>query len=165
MDPLNDARQYGGKDHRKPCRRENSAIPAADRERRRGGIRWWEAQAAMQPGGAELKPDPITVFVTCPDSGTAESIARAVVAEGLAACANLLPGMRSIYRWQGAVEEATEVVLLLKSRRDLFDRLERRIRDLHPYDVPCIVAWPIIAGHKPYLEWLTAETIAPEESE
>lgn len=119
----------------------------------------------MQPGGAELKPDPITVFVTCPDSGTAESIARAVVAEGLAACANLLPGMRSIYRWQGAVEEATEVVLLLKSRRDLFDRLERRIRDLHPYDVPCIVAWPIIAGHKPYLEWLTAETITPEESE
>jgi uncharacterized protein involved in tolerance to divalent cations len=65
---------------------------------------------------------------------------------------------RSIYRWQGKIETATEVVLIAKSRAALFEEIEKRITELHPYDCPCLVAWPIEAGHQPYLDWLGQET-------
>jgi periplasmic divalent cation tolerance protein len=102
--------------------------------------------------------DAIFVYVTAPDLDTADRIGTALVEERLAACANLLPGMRSIYRWQGAVERADETVLLLKTQRSRFDALESRVRALHPYDTPCIVALPIAQGSAPYLDWIESET-------
>ncbi len=104
----------------------------------------------------------LSVYVTVPDEETARHIARTVVDERLAACANILPGCRSVYRWQGQVEEAGEVALILKTASARFPALERRIRELHPYEVPCIVAWEVRDGHGPYLDWVTAETVGGE---
>jgi periplasmic divalent cation tolerance protein len=98
-----------------------------------------------------------TVYVTAASHGEAVSIARTVVAERLAACANILPAVTSVYHWQGQVQEDAEVALLLKTETRLFDRLATRIRELHSYDTPCIVAWPIVAGDAAYLAWLGAE--------
>jgi periplasmic divalent cation tolerance protein len=100
----------------------------------------------------------IFVYVTAPDLDVAERIATAIVEEGLAACANLLPGMRSIYRWKGAVERADEIVLLLKTTPSRFDALEARVRELHPHETPCVVALPINRGSAPYLDWIVDET-------
>jgi periplasmic divalent cation tolerance protein len=101
---------------------------------------------------------PISVYITTPSRDLAERIARTVVEEKLAACVNIFTGVHSIYRWKGRVESADEVILIAKTRRDLFDALEKRVKELHSYEVPCIVAWPIEAGHKPYLDWLEQET-------
>jgi periplasmic divalent cation tolerance protein len=100
----------------------------------------------------------IVVYVTAPDLETAERIGAAMVEEGLAACANLLPGMRSIYRWRGAVERADEILLLLKTTPSRFDALEARVRALHSYETPCIVALPISQGSAPYLDWIVTGT-------
>jgi periplasmic divalent cation tolerance protein len=100
----------------------------------------------------------IFVYVTAPDLDVAERIGTAIVEEGLAACANLLPGMRSIYRWKGAVERADEIVVLLKTTPSRFDALEARVRELHPHETPCVVALPITQGSAPYLDWIAAET-------
>lgn len=108
------------------------------------------------------------VYVTTPDRETARTIATALVAEGIAACANILPGMESVYRWQGAVERAEECVLILKCRAAGFEALSARVRALHPYQVPCIVALPITAGLPDYLAWLADESagrpVAPKET-
>ena len=96
----------------------------------------------------------IMVYVTTPTKAVALRIARAVVADKLAACANVLPGASSVYRWKGGVEEATECVLILKTCKTHFKKLETRIKVLHGYDVPCIVAVPVTAGHKPFLDWV-----------
>lgn len=95
------------------------------------------------------------VLTTCPDNETAERIAQALVTEGLCACVNILPPMRSVYRWKGAVEAAMEQLLLIKARADAQAAIEARIRDLHPYELPEIIAVPIVAGLPAYLAWLT----------
>lgn len=95
------------------------------------------------------------ILTTCPDSESAERIARALVGEGLCACVNILPPMRSIYRWKGAVETAGEQLLLIKARTDAQVAIEARIHDLHPYELPEIIAVPIVAGLPAYLAWLT----------
>ncbi len=100
----------------------------------------------------------LLVYVTAPDKAVADRIARTVVEERLAACANLLEGMHSVYRWQGSIEEAREVACLFKTTADRREDLFARVRELHPYEVPCIVALPIYAGSASFLEWLTAET-------
>jgi periplasmic divalent cation tolerance protein len=94
------------------------------------------------------------IYSTAPDVDTAARIARSLVDERLAACGNILPGVRSIYRWQGIVEDEPEVVLILKTRADRVDALTRRLAELHPYDVPDVVALPVDAGHGPYLDWV-----------
>lgn len=108
------------------------------------------------------------VYVTTPDRDTARAIASVVVAEGVAACANILPDMESVYRWQGAVEHAQECVLILKCLPAGFDVLSARVRALHPYEVPCIIALPVTAGLPDYLAWLAAESaghpIAPKDT-
>jgi len=101
------------------------------------------------------------VFVTVASERQAESIARAVVGERLAACVNVVGPIRSIYRWQDAIEDEREFLLLVKTRASLFRRLERRVRELHPYEVPEIVAARLDAGSAPYLAWLF-ESTAPE---
>lgn len=100
----------------------------------------------------------LSLYIIAPSRDVAEKIARALVEERLAPCVNIIPGARSIYRWKGKVEAASEVVMIAKSRADLFDRLEKRVKELHPYDCPCIVAWPIEKGHQPYLDWIAEET-------
>ena len=98
------------------------------------------------------------VITNCPDEETANRIALAVVEEKLAACVNILPRVQSIYRWQGAVESAVEVPLLIKTTAAAYPALEAAIRERHPYDVPEIIALPITAGLPAYLNWLVAET-------
>ncbi len=105
----------------------------------------------------------IFVYVTAASAEEAARIGRTLVEERLAACANLLDGMRSIYRWEGKVEEAAETVLILKTERRAFDRLAARVRELHPYDCPCVVALPLVAGDAGYLRWIQ-EQVAADDS-
>ena len=99
----------------------------------------------------------MTVLITAPDMETAERIGTTVVEERLAACANVVPGVTSIFRWQGAVEREQEVLVVLKTTSDGVDRLRERVVGLHPYDVPEVIALPVGAGHEPYLEWVRTE--------
>ncbi|HTJ65693.1 MAG TPA: divalent-cation tolerance protein CutA [Alphaproteobacteria bacterium] len=102
--------------------------------------------------------DKISVYIVAADADEANRIAEALVAERLAACVNILGAVRSIYRWQGQVERADEVALIAKTATALFDRLATRVRELHSYDTPAIVAWPIVAGDAAYLDWIGSET-------
>ncbi len=102
----------------------------------------------------------LLVIANCPDEAYANQIALAVVEAGLAACVNLLPRVQSVYRWQGAIESASEVPLLIKTTAGRYGELEAAIRALHPYDVPEIIALPIAQGLPAYLDWLAAETRA-----
>ena len=103
----------------------------------------------------------VVVLVTAPEGEPAVRLSRALVAEGLAACVNRLPGIRSVYRWQGAVHDDAETLLVIKSTRDAWPALETRIRELHPYDVPEVIALPVWAGSEPYLRWLAGSIGAP----
>jgi periplasmic divalent cation tolerance protein len=100
----------------------------------------------------------LSLYITAPSFDVADAIGRTLVEDRLAACVNILPSMYSIYRWQGKIETAGEVVLIAKSRTALFGEIEKRVRELHPYECPCLVAWPIEAGHQPYLDWIAKET-------
>ena len=100
----------------------------------------------------------VVVYVTCSAPAQADAIARALVAEHLAACANIIPGMRSLYRWQGALESADEVVLILKTAAVRVAALTERVKQLHTYTVPCVVAVPVVDGSPEYLAWIAAET-------
>ena len=99
------------------------------------------------------------VITNCPDEETANRIALALVEEKLAACVNILPRVQSIYRWQGAVESAVEVPLLIKTTAACYPALEAAIRERHPYDVPEIIALPVTAGLPAYLNWVAEETL------
>ncbi|REJ81543.1 MAG: hypothetical protein DWQ36_25185 [Acidobacteria bacterium] len=101
--------------------------------------------------------EPCVVLSTAGDADTAARIGRALVEERLAACVQLVPGLRSLYRWQGRVADDPEVLLLIKSRTSLFDRLCRRVRELHPYETPELVALPA-REESGYLAWLLGET-------
>jgi periplasmic divalent cation tolerance protein len=94
------------------------------------------------------------ILCTCPDRDTADKIARQLVTGQLAACVNILPGILSVYTWQGQVESAQEHLLLIKSSKDRYQALEAAIRDNHPYDVPEIIAVPVEAGLPEYLHWI-----------
>ena len=97
-----------------------------------------------------------SVYTVFADADEATRIARAMVEQRLAACVNILGAVHSIYRWQGAVEEATEVAALFKTRRDTADRLIAAIVDMHSYDVPAVVTWPIDKLPAAYAEWVEA---------
>lgn len=100
----------------------------------------------------------LLVLTNCPDDGVAEAIASALVNARLAACVNILPPARSVYRWQGKVESADEVPLLIKTTRERYAAVEVEIRSLHPYEVPEIIAIPIDHGLPAYLQWVRDET-------
>lgn len=102
--------------------------------------------------------DLVFVYMTAASREEAMRIGRALVEERLAACVNVLGGMTSVYRWEGVVETAEEVAFIAKTRRDLFEPLAARVRELHSYTVPCIVALPVERGNAAYLDWLRAET-------
>ena len=99
----------------------------------------------------------IVVLVTVGSAEEGERLARALVEERLAACVNRLAPVRSTYRWQGKIEQSEEELLVIKSRRDLFERLQERVRELHSYATPEIVALPILAASESYLRWLGEE--------
>ena len=98
------------------------------------------------------------IYVTAPTREEAMTIGRALVAEKLVACVNVLGEANSIYRWQGAVEEAKEIVLIAKTRQELVDRALARIKQLHSYDVSCAVAYGMVGGLSAYRDWIGAET-------
>jgi periplasmic divalent cation tolerance protein len=100
----------------------------------------------------------ITVFITAPNEEEAAKISRTLVGERLAACVNIIRSVRSIYRWQGRVEDEQEVLMIAKTKRDLFKRLQERVKELHSYKVPEIIGLPVIEGSKEYLDWLGQET-------
>ena len=102
--------------------------------------------------------DALVVLVTTPSPERAAEIARAVVEERLAACGSVVPGLRSIYRWEGKVQDDAEALLVLKTTRARFEALRDRVLALHPYDVPEVIALPVEAGSAPYLAWIAAET-------
>lgn len=106
--------------------------------------------------------DKIVVFSTCASAEEGERIARALVERRLAACVNVLPGVRSFYRWKGRVEDASEVLVVMKTTRGLFDLLGAELAKLHSYEVPECIAVPVSGGLEPYLAWIAAET-TPEE--
>lgn len=94
------------------------------------------------------------VLTTCPDVAVAERIARILVEEGLVACVNILAPMRSIYKWRGRIEDASEYLLVIKSAQARFPEIRDRLRSLHPYELPEIIAVPIADGLPEYLAWL-----------
>ena len=100
----------------------------------------------------------IVTLCTVPDRESGERIAQALVDEHLAACVNLVPGLSSTYRWKGKVEKAEECLLIIKTGVSRFDVLKRRIAALHPYELPEIIALPIIHGSAEYLRWITEST-------
>lgn len=100
----------------------------------------------------------IVVLCTVPDDDCAEVLGRALVESRLAACVNALPGVRSFYRWQGELQTADEVQLLIKTRRSLFDGLQQWIAEHHPYEVPELVAHPVAKASDLYAQWLREQT-------
>ena len=102
----------------------------------------------------------VTVYATFASAGEAQSIARTLVEERLAACANILAPCRSIYRWQGTVEEGEEVPALFKTRAERAEALIARLAELHSYDVPAAVVWPIAEALPAYAQWVDEETLA-----
>ena len=98
------------------------------------------------------------VLVTVPNARVARRLSDALVGEGLAACVTALSGAKSTYRWKGKIERATEVVLMIKTRMSRVKKLERRVRELHPYEVPEILALPVAAGEARYLRWIAEST-------
>jgi periplasmic divalent cation tolerance protein len=100
----------------------------------------------------------LVCFCTCPDADSATRLADALVGERLAACVNVVPGLRSVYRWQGAIEHNDETLLLIKTSRDRLDALTVRLRDLHPYELPEVVAVEVAGGLSTYLDWVAEQT-------
>lgn len=94
------------------------------------------------------------ILCTCPDRECAEQIARQLVEQQLAACINILPSITSVYQWQGEIETAQEHLLMIKSHRDRYAALEQKIKSIHPYDVPEIIAFMIERGSTDYLKWI-----------
>jgi len=102
--------------------------------------------------------DFVVVLVTVPDAEVGTKLARALVEERLAACVNLVPGLRSIYAWEGKIADDAELLCLVKTRRALYPAVRDRVAALHPYQVPEVIAVSVAEGNDPYLAWLAAAT-------
>jgi periplasmic divalent cation tolerance protein len=107
-----------------------------------------------------MHPEYCTVLCTCPDETSARRIADHLVSNQLAACVNIVPGLTSVYVWQGKTEHSAELLLIIKTRSELFSRLETAVRELHPYELPEIIAVPVTMGSTPYLDWIAQSTQA-----
>ena len=97
------------------------------------------------------------VFVSCPIA-ISESLAKSIVGDGLAACVNIVPGVKSVYFWKGELQVESEDMLIIKSHKSLWDKLESGVKALHPYEVPEIICVSIQDGYQPYLDWLHSAT-------
>jgi periplasmic divalent cation tolerance protein len=105
-----------------------------------------------------MNADYLLVLCTCPDQGAANVVATALLEQRLAACVNQVPGIKSLYRWEGRVEKDDEVLLLIKTTADRFAELEAMIRKLHPYELPEIIGVPLSAGSDAYFDWIKTST-------
>lgn len=105
----------------------------------------------------ETRDDLRVAYITCGNQDEAERLARALVGERLAACVNLLPGMRSWYWWEGRIDETAEVVLIAKTTVANMDAVVARVTTLHSYTTPCVVFLPVVGGNPPFLDWLRGE--------
>jgi len=108
----------------------------------------------------EPSPDLVSVHVTVPTRQLADELAHALVERRLAACVNVLPGVRSVYRWQGAVEQGDELLLLIKTERARLPELEAEVLARHSDEVPCLLVQSVEAGHAPYVAWLREQVSA-----
>ena len=102
----------------------------------------------------------IVVLVTCPSLPVARRIATALVTQRLAACVNIVPAVESLFWWQGKVDRCRETLLVIKTAAAGFERLRRAVIELHPYDVPEVIALPLAAGHAPYVRWVISSSSA-----
>ncbi len=102
----------------------------------------------------------VVVYITVPNEQEGVKIARALVGEKLAGCINIVKDIRSIYSWQGRIEDEPELLLIVKSRRQLFNKIKDRVKELHSYTVPEIIAIPVVEGSEDYLNWLQEATSA-----
>lgn len=100
----------------------------------------------------------ISVQIVTASRAEGDKIARALIEEKLAACVNIIPAVQSFYRWQDKIEESAEVILLAKTRNELFEPLRKFVKALHSHECPCIIATPLTQGHGPYLDWIAAQT-------
>lgn len=100
----------------------------------------------------------IVVFITAPNEDEAARISKTIVEERLAGCVNIVRGIRSIYTWQGKIEDESEALMIVKTQKGLFESLSKRIKEVHSYTVPEIIAIPIINGSEDYLKWLKEVT-------
>jgi len=105
--------------------------------------------------------DKIVVMTTCASADEAHKIARHLLEARVAACVSISSTVRSLYHWQGAIQDESEYLLIIKSRRDLMDRLKNEVRAIHSYTTPELVALPIVDGLPAYLEWMDRELAAP----
>ncbi|MCX7995818.1 MAG: divalent-cation tolerance protein CutA [candidate division WOR-3 bacterium] len=105
----------------------------------------------------EQRNDYIQIFTTVEKKEDAEKIARSVVEKRLGGCVQILGPIKSTYWWKGKIETAEEYLCIVKSKKDLYDKLEKAIKEIHPYETPEIIALPIIAGYEGYLRWLNGE--------
>lgn len=113
-------------------------------------------------GQAVPTAEVVVLFSTVADEAEGRRLSGRLVEEGLAACGVVVPGARSVYRWEGAVQDSPECVLLVKTTRAGAERATARLAELHGYDLPCVLAFPTAGGHGPYLEWVDAEVTARE---
>lgn len=105
------------------------------------------------------------IYMTAGSEGEAERIGRELVASRLAACVNIIPGMKSIYRWEGELQEDRETVLIAKSTSERLPQLTRRVKALHSYDCPCVVSLPVAGGNQDFIDWIGAATAEdPDEA-
>jgi periplasmic divalent cation tolerance protein len=111
----------------------------------------------MRASTREGEPGVNVIFVTVPDLDTGMVLARRLVQEGLVACGNVIPGLTSVYRWNGEIQEDPEALLVLKTTAEAIERLERRVDELHPYDVPEFLVLPVSGGSDRYLRWVVGE--------
>ena len=107
----------------------------------------------------------IVIFITAPGEEEAANIAKALVSERLAACVNIIGGMRSIYRWKGKLEDEREALMIVKTREELFDAVNKSVKRHHSYSVPEVIAVPIVKGSEDYLKWLHEVTGLASPSE
>lgn len=101
----------------------------------------------------------VLVYITTPDPESAKRIAGVLLAEKLAACANIIPAVESFFYWKDELRQCSESILFLKTHKDCFDRLAQRVRELHEYELPCIVALPLAAGLPGFLHWVVGEVV------
>jgi periplasmic divalent cation tolerance protein len=106
----------------------------------------------------DMMTEYIIVFITAPNEEESARIAHALVGEKLAACVNIARSVRSIYRWQGRIEDEQEDLMIIKTKKALFERLQDRVKELHSYSVPEIIALPLVQCDAKYLDWLGQET-------
>ena len=102
--------------------------------------------------------DYIVIFVTCASEKEGEKIGHALLEEKLAACVNIVPGLKSLFRWKGKISTEQEVLLIIKTKDTLFEKLKKRVIELHSYEVPEIIALGVLAGYEKYLDWIGRET-------